>query len=154
MKVFAIGASRNVGYYTALGLLKASENNNVVFFLRNLSVFDEDADIQPFIKSGHAKLVKGDALNEDDLKNAFAQATSDGIPIDVVIFSLGGPPSFSITKGFVVSPPNRFWCDTYRARIPPTRHATHLRHDQTSARGQTGHGEADPLFSGLERGLE
>jgi len=103
MKVFAIGASRNIGYYTALNLLQ--QNHTVVFFLRNTSVFDADADLKPYIESGSAQLVKGDALSENDLKAAWNEALSSG-PIDVVLFSVGGIPGFSFTKGFVVTPGN------------------------------------------------
>ncbi|KAG9031166.1 hypothetical protein FS837_003090, partial [Tulasnella sp. UAMH 9824] len=64
MKVLAIGASRNIGYFAALNLLRAG--NTIIFQLRNISAFDEDAEMRPFVKSGQAKLVKGDALVEDD----------------------------------------------------------------------------------------
>ncbi|KAG8963919.1 hypothetical protein FRC05_004370 [Tulasnella sp. 425] len=104
MKVLAIGASRNIGYFTALKLLKAG--NTVVFQLRNISAFDSDAEIKPFVKSGQAKLVKGDALVEDDVRTAWTEANADGLPVDVVLLSVGGTPKFTVSKGFVINPPN------------------------------------------------
>ncbi|KAG8886983.1 hypothetical protein FRB98_000707 [Tulasnella sp. 332] len=104
MKFFAVGASRNIGYHSALNLLQ--KGHQVVFLLRKTDVFDEDAVMKPFVDSGSAKLVKGDALVEGDVRMAWIEATSGG-PIDVVIFSVGGVPSFSITKlGFVLPVPN------------------------------------------------
>ncbi|KAG9014702.1 hypothetical protein FRB94_010549 [Tulasnella sp. JGI-2019a] len=104
MKFFAIGASRNIGYYSALRLL--GQGHQVVFLLRKTNVFDDDAAMKPHIDSGSAKLVKGDALVETDMTAAWEAATSDG-PIDVVIFTVGGVPSFSITKlGAVLDRPD------------------------------------------------
>jgi len=60
MKVFAVGASRNIGYYAATALLK--EGHSVTFLLRNPTIFDNDETIKPFVQSNQAKLVKGDAL--------------------------------------------------------------------------------------------
>jgi len=96
MKLFAIGASRNIGYYTALTLLQ--QGNQVVFLLRRPNVFDDDAAMKPFIDSGSAKIVQGDAHVESDMSKAWAGATSDG-PVDTVVFSVGAlPAGFSFTK--------------------------------------------------------
>ncbi|KAG8997517.1 hypothetical protein FRB90_012491, partial [Tulasnella sp. 427] len=106
MKVLAIGASRNIGYMAALNILKGVEGSTVVFQLRNVSAFDEDAEMQPFVKSGRAKLVKGDALVEDDVRKTWTEANADGVPVDVVLFTVGGTPKFTLNKGFVIDPPN------------------------------------------------
>lgn len=86
MKIFSIGASRNIGYYSALTLLQ--QGHQVVFLLRKADVFEDDADMKLFVDSGSAKLVQGDALVESDVGRAWSTATSDG-PVDVVIFSVG-----------------------------------------------------------------
>ncbi|KAG8947124.1 hypothetical protein FRC04_010975 [Tulasnella sp. 424] len=104
MKVLAIGASRNIGYFATLNLLKAG--NTVVFQLRNVSAFDDDAEMQPFVKSGQAKLVKGDALVQEDARTAWTEANADGVPVDVVLLTVGGAAKFTLTKGFVINPPN------------------------------------------------
>ncbi|KAF8522167.1 hypothetical protein BU17DRAFT_45099 [Hysterangium stoloniferum] len=106
MFVLAIGASRHIGYLTSRRLL--AEGHTVTFLLRNPSVFDEDPTIQKFVNDGHAKLIKGDATVKSDIQKAFDEARSNG-QLDAVIFSVGGTPSFSafsITKGFVLTPPN------------------------------------------------
>ncbi|KAG8940853.1 hypothetical protein FRC04_005004 [Tulasnella sp. 424] len=104
MKVFAVGASRNIGYYSSLSLLKAG--HTIVFQLRNPSCFDNDAEIQPFVTSGEAKLVKGDAMVEEDVCSAWTEANADGEAVDVVLFSVGSFPKFSLTKGWVIDPIN------------------------------------------------
>ncbi|KAG9044614.1 hypothetical protein FS837_007839 [Tulasnella sp. UAMH 9824] len=82
MKVFAVGASRNIGYYS----------------------FDNDTEIQPFVASGHVKLIKGDAMVEEDVRNAWTEANADGAPVDLVLFTVGAPPIFAWTKGWVIDP--------------------------------------------------
>ncbi|KIO24806.1 hypothetical protein M407DRAFT_76466 [Tulasnella calospora MUT 4182] len=104
MKVLAIGASRNIGYHASLELLKAG--NTVIFQLRNVSAFDDDAEMQPFIKSGQAKLIKGDALVQDDARTTWTEANADGVPVEVVLLTVGGAAKFTLTKGFVINPPN------------------------------------------------
>lgn len=86
LNIFAIGASRNIGYLSSLQFLKLG--HHVTFLLRNPSVFDNDAGIKPFIDSGAAVLATGDALVEDDLKRAWSTATSAG-PVDLVLFTIG-----------------------------------------------------------------
>jgi len=104
MKIFAIGASKNIAYFATLRLLQ--QGHHVVFLLRNPSVFDANADMKPFLDSASARRIKGDALNKDDLTNAWTQALSDG-PVDVVLFTVGTQPAgFSLTKGFLQDPPN------------------------------------------------
>ncbi|KIO31430.1 hypothetical protein M407DRAFT_133477 [Tulasnella calospora MUT 4182] len=83
--------------------------HTVVFQLRKVSAFEDDADMQPFVKSGQAKLVKGDALVEDDVRTAWIEANADGVPVDTVLISadrIGGIPKFTLSKGFVINPPH------------------------------------------------
>ncbi|KAH9917627.1 uncharacterized protein B0H18DRAFT_1123504 [Fomitopsis serialis] len=96
MNVFSIGASRNIGYHAARRLL--AKGATVTFLLRSTSVFDNNQEIQAHIRAGTARLVKGDALKAED-------GAKDGT-IDLVIFTVGGLPSFQMTKGFLVNPPN------------------------------------------------
>ncbi|KIO27892.1 hypothetical protein M407DRAFT_231914 [Tulasnella calospora MUT 4182] len=104
MKVFAVGASRNVGYYSSLSLLKAG--HTVAFQLRNPSCFDNDTEIQPFVASGHVKLIKGDAMVEEEVRNAWAEANADGVAVDLVLVTIGPPQKFTLTKGWVIDPLN------------------------------------------------
>lgn len=87
MKVLAFGASKNVGYYTSTALLKSG--HTVIFQLRNPSSFDQDEEMKPFIQSGSAKVVQGDAMVEQDVRKAWAEATADNIPVDVILFTVG-----------------------------------------------------------------
>ena len=77
MNILAIGASRNIGYMSAVRLLGtplhskqketligiAEKGATVTFLLRNPSVFDADEAIQRFVRSGRAKLLKGNATS-------------------------------------------------------------------------------------------
>ncbi|KAA1479486.1 hypothetical protein DENSPDRAFT_846263 [Dentipellis sp. KUC8613] len=101
--VYALGASRNIGYYASLRLLK--KGATVTFLLRNPSIFDNDADIQPYIKEGKARLVKGDALNREDVAAGWTSAGQVG-PIDLLLFTVGGTPNFSIRHGLVLATPD------------------------------------------------
>ena len=58
--------------------------------MRSTSVFDNDDTIKPYVSSGKAHLVKGDALKAEDVANAWAQAAEIG-SIDFVIFTVGKP---------------------------------------------------------------
>ncbi|KAF7376390.1 NAD(P)-bd-dom domain-containing protein [Mycena sanguinolenta] len=100
LNVLSIGASRNIGYFAAIRLLE--QGSTVTFLLRSPSAFDGDATIQKYVKSGHARLVKGDASIEADAQRAWDAA---GI-IDALVFTVGTYPSFSLTKGFVQTPPD------------------------------------------------
>ncbi|KAK7005811.1 NAD(P)-bd-dom domain-containing protein [Favolaschia claudopus] len=101
LNVLAFGASRNIGYMSAVRLLE--KGATVTFLLRTPSAFDEDATIQRFIKSGHVRLVKGDASIEADTQRAWEAA---GPQVDAVTFSVGTYPKFHLTKGFVQTPGN------------------------------------------------
>lgn len=106
MNILVIGGSRNIGYYASLRFLEAG--HTVTFALRNLSVFDSDSQVQPYLKSGRAHLVKADALVQDDVQRAWAAAAanSESGVVDILLFTVGGTPKFHLTKGFVISPPN------------------------------------------------
>ncbi|KAL1681719.1 hypothetical protein EV122DRAFT_205062 [Schizophyllum commune] len=102
--ILALGASKNIGYFTAIRLLDAGAT--VTFLLRNPAVFDEDEAIKKAVSSGKAFLVKGDGLNQGDVARAWAEATSHG-PVDTLLFTVGGvPKGFSLTKGFIIEPHN------------------------------------------------
>lgn len=106
MNVLAVGASRNIGYYAALRLLE--KGATVTFLLRSPSTFDGDSTIQGYVASGKAHLVKGDGLKADDVRHCWEVAQSLGTDgrVDLVLFTVGGIPSFSLTQGFIISPPD------------------------------------------------
>ncbi|EAU88922.1 hypothetical protein CC1G_10568 [Coprinopsis cinerea okayama7 len=103
LNVFIIGGSRNIGYHSSILLLDAGAT--VTYLLRNTSVFDTDDKVQKYIKEGKARLVKGDALVQSDVQGAWDEASKES-KVDVVIFTVGGTPKFSLTKGFVIEPAN------------------------------------------------
>ncbi|KAJ7268653.1 hypothetical protein B0H12DRAFT_1095949 [Mycena haematopus] len=100
LNVLSFGASRNIGYLSAVRLLE--KGATVTFLLRSPSTFDGDATIQKYVTSGHAKLVKGDASIEADTERAWKEAGA----VDAVIFSVGTYPTFHLFKGFVQTPAN------------------------------------------------
>ncbi|KAF7302618.1 hypothetical protein HMN09_00896300 [Mycena chlorophos] len=100
MNVLAVGASRNIGYLTSIRLLE--KGATVTFLLRSPSAFDKDETIQRHVRSGKARLVKGDALKEEDARRAWESAGT----VDTLLFTVGGIPGFNITKGFIQDPPN------------------------------------------------
>ncbi|KAI5117118.1 hypothetical protein M0805_003670 [Coniferiporia weirii] len=103
MNVLSIGGSRNIGYFAAQRLLK--KGATVTFLLRNPSCFDTDETIKPYIASGKARIVSGDALKEEDNRRAWELASEGGDSgVDVVLFTVGGLPKLSITKGIVLDP--------------------------------------------------
>ncbi|EMD38023.1 hypothetical protein CERSUDRAFT_64307 [Gelatoporia subvermispora B] len=104
MNIYAIGASRNIGYYAAQRLLE--KGATVTFLLRNTSVFDQDADMKRFVTSGKARLIQGDALRASDVKRGWEEACSLKESVNAVLFSVGGTPRFSVTRGLVVDPHN------------------------------------------------
>jgi len=105
-KVLSIGGSRNIGYFSSIRLLE--KGATVTFLLRSPSTFDADTTIQKYVKSGQARLFKGDALIKDDVKKAWAEAAKgEGEErVDVLLFTVGGTPKFELTKGFTISPAN------------------------------------------------
>ena len=60
----------------------------MTFLLRSPTVFDQDEVIQGYIKSGKAKLLKGDALVQDDVKHAWDEAANSGV-VDLLVFTVG-----------------------------------------------------------------
>ena len=62
----------------------------VTFLLRSPSAFDNDEVIQKYIKSGKARLFKGDAMKADDISRGWEMALAAGEGrIDVVLFTVG-----------------------------------------------------------------
>ncbi|EKM75291.1 hypothetical protein AGABI1DRAFT_103047 [Agaricus bisporus var. burnettii JB137-S8] len=104
VNVLAIGASRNIGYYATLKLLRLGAT--VTYLLRNPSVFDNDANIQPFLSTKKARIVKGDALVKNDVARTWSEATSDSKPVNYLLFTLGGKPTVSLSKGIAMDNPN------------------------------------------------
>ncbi|KAG1831740.1 hypothetical protein EV424DRAFT_125325 [Suillus variegatus] len=106
LKVLVIGGSRNIGYYSAVRLLALGAT--VTFLLRSPQVFDQDDTIQAYIKEGKAHLIQGDALVKSDVRRAWSEAQlgDDTRPVDFLIFTVGGTPGFSLTKGLTITPPN------------------------------------------------
>jgi len=81
----------------------------VTFLLRSPSSFDNDEVIQEYVKSGTARLVKGDALVREDVERAWDEAAKgDGGGVDVLIVTLGfsGTPKFHPLKGLTIDPAN------------------------------------------------
>jgi hypothetical protein len=103
--VLVLGGSRNIGYHAAVRLLASGAT--VTLLLRSPSAFDKDETVQGFVKSGKARLVKGDGLVQEDVKRAWEESGKDK-PVDTVLFTVGfsGPVKFHITKGFLIDPPN------------------------------------------------
>lgn len=75
-------------------ILSLEQGATVTFLLRSPSAFDNDTTIQEHVKSGKARLVKGDALNAEDAKAAWAEASRDK-PVDLLLFTLGFGASIS-----------------------------------------------------------
>ena len=105
LNVLSIGGSRHIGYHSALRFLgeplpdfvvafrliictTIGGGSTVTFLLRNPAVFNGDEAIQTYVKSGHARLVKGDALVHEDIKRLWAEASSER-PVDLLLFTLG-----------------------------------------------------------------
>ncbi|KAF9789782.1 hypothetical protein BJ322DRAFT_1098608 [Thelephora terrestris] len=107
MHVLVFGGSRNIGYFTTLRLL--DQGHSATLLLRNTNVFDNDERMKPYVDSGKAELVKGDALVSEDVKRVWEKATEAGREVDYAIFTMGATPdmgSFKLTKGFTINPPN------------------------------------------------
>ena len=62
--------------------------------MRSPSAFDNDATIQEHVKSGKARLFKGDALNIEDARAAWAEASRDK-PVDLFLSTVGFCTFFS-----------------------------------------------------------
>jgi len=103
MHVFALGASRATGYYTALEYLR--RGYVVTILLRSPAVLQEDSAFKQYLESEHVKLIKGDAMNEKDVLEAWKDANSS-VPVDLVFFSLGPNAKFKLFRGMVTDIPN------------------------------------------------
>ncbi|KAI0748743.1 hypothetical protein C8Q80DRAFT_1271101 [Daedaleopsis nitida] len=105
MNVLVLGGSKNIGYYAAVRLLK--KGATVTFLLRSISVFDNDEQIQSYVKQGKAQLVLGDGLKADSVKSAWQASVAIGEgTVDLVLSSIGGAPSFSFSKGITLDNPD------------------------------------------------
>lgn len=52
-------------------------------------------------------MIKGDALVREDVERAWKEAAGkENKPIDVLLFTVGGTPKFSLLNGFTISPAN------------------------------------------------
>ncbi|KAJ3532598.1 hypothetical protein NM688_g7397 [Phlebia brevispora] len=104
MNVYAIGASRNIGYYVTLKLLE--KGATITFLLRSPNAFDNDEKLGlKYKSSGQVRIVQGDALKAEDVARGWEVAQEGpNSRIDLVLFTLGGAPTFSILKGMVISP--------------------------------------------------
>lgn len=60
----------------------------MTFLLRSPSTFDADEQIQKYVRSGKAHLVKGDALVKADVQCAWDEAQKHG-PVDLLLFTVG-----------------------------------------------------------------
>ncbi|KAH7345738.1 hypothetical protein B0J17DRAFT_624850 [Rhizoctonia solani] len=101
MRVLLLGASRNIGYSVAQRLL--AKGYTCTLLLRRPDAMESDPSMSEYIQNGLAKLVRGDALVQDDVQKAWDIANSDG-QVDLIFFGIGGDPSFSLTNGFIITP--------------------------------------------------
>lgn len=67
----------------------AASGATVTFLLRSPAAFDSDNEIQQYVKSDHALLVKGDALIREDVQKAWETASKDR-KVDFLLFTVGG----------------------------------------------------------------
>jgi len=88
-------------------MLSTASGATVTFLLRSPSVFDNDEVIQEHVKSGKARLVKGDALVKDDVKRAWDEgAAGEGKPVDLLLCTVGKGSVFaSVPRPFSLTTP-------------------------------------------------
>lgn len=60
----------------------------MTFLLRSPASFDNNEDIQKYVKSGKALLLKGDAMVQQDVRRAWEEAGKFG-NIDLLLFTVG-----------------------------------------------------------------
>jgi len=73
-------------------------------------VFDQDGTIQGYVNSGKARLIRGDALVEDDVRQAWSEAEKgdDNRPVDFLLFTVGGYVyTYKYSIGFTHTPTRR-----------------------------------------------
>ncbi|KAG8736593.1 hypothetical protein FRC10_009140 [Ceratobasidium sp. 414] len=101
MRVLLLGASRNTGYFVAQRLL--AQGHTCTMLLRRPQAMESDPSMSTYIGDGKAIIVPGDGLVEADVQRAWDTAKGDA-QVDAVFFGIGGDPSFSLLKGFVITP--------------------------------------------------
>jgi len=105
LNILVVGGSRHIGYHSALKFLDAGAT--VTFLLRSPATFDNDEAIQTHVKSGKARLIKGDGLVLEDVRKVWAEASKEA-PVHILLLTVGftGTPKFRLTQGLVISPNN------------------------------------------------
>ena len=78
--------------------MTTAKGATVTFLLRSLSVFDTNETMQTYLHSGKARLVKGDALDKEDVQRGWTEAAKpthegDVTGVDTLLFTLGEPTS-------------------------------------------------------------
>ena len=69
--------------------LLTEKGATVTFLLRYTNAFDKDEVMKAYITSGRARIVKGDALNAEDVAKGWEAAQEGPGPLDTVLFTLG-----------------------------------------------------------------
>ena len=102
-----------------------ARGDTVTYLLRNTKALEDDEAVRPYIQSGLAVLVKGDATSQADVQNAWAAASKDG-PVDFIMFTIGEcvVPSLS-TSDLEFSTPR-----TTKSQVPPNQ-GLHNRSSQS-----------------------
>ncbi|KAJ7077315.1 hypothetical protein B0H15DRAFT_925000 [Mycena belliarum] len=95
--VLAFGASRtgNICYLSAIRLLE--QGATVTFLGRNPAALETNELLQGYLKSGKARVIKGDATKEEDVRRAWSEAGT----VDIVLFGVGMYPTMHLFKGMV-----------------------------------------------------
>jgi hypothetical protein len=62
--------------------------SKVTFLLRSPGFFDNDKDIQKYVRSKKAQLVQGDALVIEDVRKVWTKASEEQ-PVDLLLFTVG-----------------------------------------------------------------
>lgn len=65
-----------------------AKGSTVTFMLRSVATLENDPKIKPYVETGKAKLVKGDAMSFEDVSAAWKLASSEA-PVDLVLFTVG-----------------------------------------------------------------
>jgi hypothetical protein len=63
--------------------------SSVTYLLRDPACFDQDTAMQPHIKAGRARLVKGNALVEEDMRRVWSEAIGDDGTLDLILSTIG-----------------------------------------------------------------
>ncbi|KAJ3130172.1 hypothetical protein HK098_005419 [Nowakowskiella sp. JEL0407] len=94
--IVILGASKGVGFFTALHLVKDGNNNNLTLLLRKPELFNNLPEITELSDDcrNRIMIVPGDAFNQEDVEKTFQTAHAVA-PIDCVIATIGGTMDFS-----------------------------------------------------------